>query len=269
MLPALLITFREVVEAVLVVATIAGLVIRMGDKSRIPTIAAAAGAAVLASALVIVGSSLLGLQFHNLYVGPTETLIEGVLMITSAVFMVWAVLSLHNHFAHHKVHLLHKIRGSVEAGENRVLAVLVFTAVFREGIEIALFLSTTFLQENPQQVLIGLMIGALFGLFVAALLMTFTIKLPVYWAFRASTVLLILFSAGLFVRGLGEFVELGYLPETPHVALFFMPQTQSFAHSMIQAVFGLTQTMSFLQIAVYAAYTCALLFLTRTSKQSN
>ncbi len=269
MLPALLITFREVVEAVLIVATIAGLVIRMGEKQRIPTIVWSTLAAVIASVLMVVGGSLVGIRVSELYEGPSEALIEGVLMLVSGAFILWAVLSLHAHFAHHKVHLLQRIRTSVEAQENRILAVLVFTSVFREGVEIALFLSTTFLQEDPQQVLLGFGLGAMFGLFVALLLLTFTIRLPVYWAFRVSTLLLILFSAGLFVRGIHEFVELGYLPETPEFGIAMLSQANSFTQQMVKALFGITHTMSVMQATLYVGYTSALLYLTRTSKESN
>ncbi|PIV71264.1 hypothetical protein COW57_00440, partial [Candidatus Roizmanbacteria bacterium CG17_big_fil_post_rev_8_21_14_2_50_39_7] len=48
-----------------------------------------------------------------------------------------------------------KVRKSIEEQEQRGLFVLVFTAVFREGFEIVLFLSTIYLSSNPQRIFIG------------------------------------------------------------------------------------------------------------------
>ncbi len=266
MLPAFLITFREVIEATLIVATIAGLLIRLEQRHRLPTVVGATVAAVGACILLIFGGSMIGFRMSSFYTGLTEEFVEGVLMLMSAGFIMWAVFVLHSHFAHHKVLLLQKIKGAVDQQENKVLFALVFTAIVREGIEIVLFLSTIFLQESPSAVLSGFGLGVAAGLFVSALLLTFTIRMPVYWAFRISSLLLILFSAGMLARGVNKFVELGVVPQTWEITFAFMPAAKTFAHDMIKSLFGITRTMSLLQIAIYASYTTVLLWATRSKR---
>lgn len=123
-------------------------------------------------------------NFKKLYSGKIEQTTEGVLMITSAIFITWAVFFLHKHFSRYKVELLKKVRDSLEGAEQNGLFILVFTAVFREGFEIVLFLSTIYLSTNPQQIFAGFSAGLLSGLLVAIALFAATIRLPVFYAFR-------------------------------------------------------------------------------------
>src|SRR3989344_6268229 len=173
MLPAFLITFREVIEASLIVATV------------------------------------LGIRIQKIYSGKTEELIEGVLMVTSAIFITWAVFFLHNYFGKYKTRLLAKIKSSVENEEQKGLFWLTFTAVFREGFEIVLFLSTIYFSSNPERIFAGFLTGLMGALVVSFGLFTATLKLPVYSAFRVTSLLLILFAAGLLARGIHEFAEFG------------------------------------------------------------
>lgn len=90
MLPAFLITFREVLEASLIVATILGVLLKLRQHKSIRTVAVATSAAVMLSIFLLIGGSLLGVRVHDAYSGATEEIIEGILMITSAIFITWA-----------------------------------------------------------------------------------------------------------------------------------------------------------------------------------
>jgi high-affinity iron transporter len=81
-----------------------------------------------------------------------------------------------------------------------------------------------------------------------------TLRLPVYYAFRLTSVLLILFAGGLLAHGIHEFAQVGLLPEIGKTTLAFIPEKASFAGQMLQAIFGLTKTMDMVQMTVYAAY---------------
>lgn len=132
---------------------------------------------------------------------------------------------------------------------------LVFTAVFREGFEIVLFLSTIYFSSSPQRVFTGFLGGAVGGLLVSLGLFTATLRLPVYYAFRATSILLILFAAGLLARGVHEFAEAGLLPEIGKMTFAFIPPKASFTGDMLKAVFGITQKMDMIQLSLYAGYT--------------
>lgn len=255
MLPSLLITFREVIEAALIVATILGILTKLDQKKEIKTVWLATVGATIVSIGLLTGASLAGIKVQQVYTGKTEELIDGLLMITSAIFITWAVFFLHNYFGRYKTKLLAHLKETVETGQQRGLFFLVFTAVVREGFEIVLFLSTIYLSSNPQQVLGGFALGGLLALLVCLGLFAATVKMPVFYAFRITSILLILFAAGLLARGAHEFVESGILAATPNVYLPFLPEKTTIAGSMIKSIFGLTQQMDVVQLTLYTLYT--------------
>lgn len=254
MLPAFLITFREVIEASLIVATILGILVKLKQFKGIKTVWYATVLATLLSVLLLAVGSLFGLKMQELYTGKTEEVIEGIFMITSAVFITWAVFFLHKYFSKYKVQLLQKIKATVEKQEQKGLFILVFTAVFREGFEIVLFLSTIYFSSNPQQIFSGFLGGLVGGLLVSLTLFGATLKLPVYYAFKTTTILLILFAAGLLSRGVYEFAEAGVLSEVGGFAIPLLPANGTFTADIINAIFGITKNMDVVQIILYASY---------------
>ena len=172
MLPAFLITFREVIEASLIVATILGILVKLKQTKGIKTVWLATALAVLVSILLLGLGSLFGLKMQELYTGKAEEFIEGVLMFTSAIFITWAVFFLHTYFSSHKAHLLRKVKQTVKEQEQKGLFILVFTAVFREGFEIVLFLSTIYFSSNPQQIFTGFAGGLIGGLLISFIFIT-------------------------------------------------------------------------------------------------
>src|SRR3989338_9361253 len=255
MLPSFLITFREVIEASLIVATILGILVRLKQNKGIKTVWFATAAAALSSILLIIFGSLVGIKVQEIYNGKTEEFIEGILMVASAIFITWAVFFLHNYFGRYKTHLLQKIKDTVEQEEQRGLFVLVFTAVFREGFEIVLFLSTIYFSSNPQSIFTGFLGGLAGGLLISFALFAATLKMPVFYAFRITSVLLIFFAAGLLARGVHEFAEIGFIPEIGKMTFAFIPQKGTFIADMMKAIFGITQKMDLIQLALYGTYT--------------
>ena len=79
--------------------------------------------------------------------------------------------------------------------------------------------------------------------------------MPVYYAFRVSSALLILFAAGLLARGVHEFAEAGLVPEIGEMIFPFIPAKATVAGDMIKAIFGITQKMDMIQLSLYSAYT--------------
>ena len=255
MLPAYLITFREVIEATLIVVTVLSLLVKLNQKKGIKTTLYATGAAALSSMILIAFGSLLGLQIQKLYTGRAEAMIEGGLMVVSAIFITWAVFFLHRTFGRKKIKLLKTVQETIEKNEQKSLFILVFLAVFREGFEIALFLLTIYLSSNPLRIFVGFTGGAITALLVSAALLTSLLKLPLYKTFRITSILLVMFAAGLLARGIHEFNELGMLPELGKVTLAFIPHSSTFMGSLIQTIFGMSRTMNMVQISSYLSYT--------------
>lgn len=253
MFAAFIITFREVIEASLIVAAISGILVKLDQKKSLRTVWMATSAAALVSIFFLIAGSIIGFSVGGLF-EKNEPYIEGSMMIISAIFITWAVFFLHKYFASSKTHLISKIKKTVEQEEQRGLFMLVFVAVFREGFEIVLFLSTIYFSSNPQSVFTGFLFGAVIALIVSFGLFTITQRLPVHYAFQATSILLILFGAGLLIRGVSEFVEVGILPEIGKMTLLFLPQSTSFLGDILKAIFGITQEMDVLQLTLYSIY---------------
>lgn len=269
MLPAFLITFREVIEASLIVATILGILVRLKQENAVKSVWMATLSAAILSVTLLVAGSLVGVKVQEVYTGRTEELIEGILMVTSAVFITWAVFFLHNYFGKYKAHLIQKIKSTVENQEQKGIFFLTFVAVFREGFEIVLFLSTIYFSSDPKSILSGFGLGSLAGLLVSFGLFTASLKLPIYYAFRTTSALLILFAAGLLARGIHEFAEYGLLPEIGKLTFEFIPAKATFAGEMLKAIFGITQKMDMIQLSIYAVYVAFMsyrVFVRRASK---
>jgi high-affinity iron transporter len=257
MLPALLITFREVLEAALIVATILGILTKLGHHQSIKTVWTATISALLVSVLLLAGGSLLGLKIQELFEAQ-EALFEGIVMIISAFFITWAVFFLHKTFGHYKLQLLQQVRQTMELNQKRGIFLLVFTAVFREGFEIILFLSTMFFSSRPIDILNGFILGAMIATIIAILLFKTTIKLPVFYAFRITSLLLILFAAGLLAHGYHELTEAGVISEIgflPTLTFSFLPEKTSVLGSTIRAVFGLAKQMHTVEFILWSGYT--------------
>ena len=227
MIPTLLITMREVVEASLIVATILGILTKLHQTNEIKIVWIAAALAFVSNFLLVIAGSLIGVHFQKFLEVPK---IEGMISIASACFVTWAVFFLHTQFASKKVKLLSHMRETIAEGG---IFAFTFITVFREGVEIALFLSTLYLTTSPLSIISGFFAGVVLGVGVSVLFFRATIKLPVYWAFRATSMLLIIFAAGLLARGVAAFPfhSMQTLPLLVSLLYIFLMHRRVFVHS--------------------------------------
>lgn len=97
-------------------------------------------------------------------------------------------------------------------------------------------------------------LGFVLALTVSVLLVTATLKMPVYRAFQITTLLLILFAAGLVGRGVHEFTEIGVLPQLREITFTFFPPAGHIAGDIFNVLFGWSRTMNYLELVSYVAY---------------
>ncbi len=96
--------------------------------------------------------------------------------------------------------------------------------------------------------------GLTAGLLISFAFFTATLRMPIFYAFRFTSVMLILFAAGLLSRGVHEFAEAGLIPEIGKFSLHLIPTKTTFAGGMIKSIFGITQQMDLIQISLYTSY---------------
>ncbi len=261
MFPSFIITFREVFEAALVVAMISGIFVRLGEKNKVRFVWMGAGAAVIVSIVLVFFGSYVGFVFQEFYTGRTEELMEGILSWLTAACVTWAVLTLDHHFRRYKLRLIQKINTEVKTGQMVGIFMLAFTSVFREGVEIILLLSTLLLTARPADVMYGFGWGVLVGGIASILIFTATIKLPVHAILRSTTILLVLFSAGLLAKGVHEFMELGLFSSVMSIPIPFVPARETIVGALMYGLFGIRNVMDIVQIVTYVTYTYIMIHL--------
>jgi high-affinity iron transporter len=203
-IPSLVITFREALEAALIVAIMVTYLKKVG-KGELTRYA------YLGSGAAVVISLVLGVAIQMVYGGMSDVnaeLFEGVASLTAVVVLTYMIFWMTKHSKNIRGELEEKLDIAVSQGELYSIATLAFVAVFREGLETVLFLTTTFVQDAAGTI-IGVMAGTAIVLVLAVLLMRGTYQLDIKKFFGYTSILLIVFSAGLAGYGVHELIEAG------------------------------------------------------------
>ena len=202
--PSLMITFREALEAALIVAIIVSYLGKVG-KSKLSRYA------YLGSGAAIILSLILGFLVQSMYGGLSEIaakLFEGIASITAVAVLTYMIFWMTGHSRRIKGELHDKIDVAIGRNELYSIASLAFVAVFREGLETVLFLSTMFIQDAAGT-LVGVIVGGTIVLGLAVLLIRGTYKLDLKRFFGYTSILLVVFAAGLSGYGVHELIEAG------------------------------------------------------------
>ncbi len=265
LIPSLLITFREALEAALIVAIMVTYLKKVG-KGELTRYAYLGSGAAVAISLV------LGVAIQMVYGGMskvTAALFEGIASLTAVAVLTYMIFWMTEHSKNIRGEIQEKIDVAVSRGELYSIASLAFVAVFREGLETVLFLTTTFFQDATGTI-IGVVVGAAIVLVLAVLLMRGTYQLDIKKFFGYTSIILIVFSAGLAGYGVHELIEagknLGYdfgvLGEKPFNinpplnpdGTYPVLHEKGIAGSILKALVGYDGNPEWLRIIVYLGY---------------
>lgn len=201
---AFLITLREGLEISLVVAIIAAYLVKTGHRRHLPSMWVGVGAAAIASiASGFVFDSLIG----DL-TGRWEQAIEGTLAFLAVAVLTWMIFWMRRNSRNISGDLHAKI--DVALGRSTLaLAVISFVAVAREGFETALFLiGAETSATSGAAVVVGGFVGLAVSVVLGVAFYAGSAHIDLRRFFQYTGLLLILFAAGLFAKGLHEFREL-------------------------------------------------------------
>ena len=247
MLAALLITFREGLEAALIVGIVLGYLKRTGHMDRQGGVWWGVAAAV-------------GARFE----GRAEQIFEGATMLLAAGVLTWMVFWMQAQGRRIKGELEEGVQKAVAAEQGWALFSLAFIAVVREGIETVLFLSAAAFSSSPAQTLVGGLIGLAAAVAVGWALFAASGRLNMRRFFQVTSVLLIVFAAGLAAHGVHEFQEAGLLP-------IFVEHVWDINHildengtlgSILKSLFGYNGNPSLMEVVSYVGYLAAIMLTT-------
>jgi len=163
-------------------------------------------------AIAAVGASvLLGLTILAAYgglAGASAEIFEGVASLTATVVLTYMILWMTRHAQTIKVELERKVETAVTTGQLLGIVALSFVAVFREGLETVLFLTTLAIIDSSGT-LIGAVAASLIVIAVAMIMMKGIYRLDIKRFFQVTSVILIIFAAGLTGYGVHELIDAG------------------------------------------------------------
>ncbi|MDQ6981760.1 MAG: FTR1 family protein, partial [Mariprofundus sp.] len=209
MLSTLIIVFREVLEAMLVV----GIATAAAREANIQTrwIYGGIGGGLIAAILVALFADFLSGSMQGM---GQEVLNAGVL-IAASMMMAWTAIWMGKHGRE----MSRKIRQSCQHVEGSgtakmMLAMVVGLAVTREGSEVVLFLYGVAAagDTGASAMLGGGAVGMLLGVVVALGLYQSLIHIPLRYVFLIVTCLIVLLSAGMASQGVAWLVMIDVLP---------------------------------------------------------
>ena len=266
MLAALLITFREGLEAALIVGITLGALRRLGRRDRGISVWAGAIAAIAVSVLAALALNAVGVALE----GRGEQVFEGATMLLACGVLTWMVLWLQRQGGRTQTDLEEHTRRALLEDSPRMLFGVAFVAVLREGIETALFLTAASLSVAAGQTLLGGALGLLAALAVGWLIYAGGKRLDVRAFFRVTGVLLILFAAGLLAHGVHELQEAGLLPVVIEHVWDISPilSDEGTLGSLLKALLGYNANPSLLEVVAYVGYLVAALVAWRRSSRA-
>ncbi|MDR4326070.1 iron permease [Bacillus pseudomycoides] len=215
-LQAFLITFREVLEALLIVGIITTYLKRTDSKQFVKYVWLGAGLAVVASYIV-------ALVFQVVFTGfaamGSEMYLKISIIFVSAILLTQMVFWMAEHSKNMKANMENKMSQYITAGNIIGMVVHSFLVVLREGVETVFFFAAI-TGGNIGEAMKGW--GAISGLLVAVVVSylffkgTMRISLKVF--FKVTGAFIVLIAAGLLVQGISMLQDLKILGSVmPHV----------------------------------------------------
>ena len=252
MLAALIIVFREVFEAGLIVGIV--LAVTRTVPHRNAWIGGGLVAGILAACVVAVFAGALS----NLFAGMGQELFNATILVVAVVMLTW-----HNVWmARHGSELAGELRAAgqavVEGSKSLLaLAIVVGVAVLREGSEVVLFLYGVLAggDDSTASVALGGFAGLALGAAVCMLTYFGLVRIPMRALFATTTVLIGLLAAGMAAQAASFLEKANWLTLMDNVVWDsgWILSDSSFLGRALHTLIGYTDQPTAMQLTVYLA----------------
>ena len=269
MLAGFLLALREGIEAALIIGIVLGMLRKMNRMDRAGMVWLGVGVASVLSIGVAIALNVLGAEFE----GPAEQAFEGLMMLFAAAVLTWMIFWMQKQGRETQRSLEADVRNALAPGARWALFLVAFLAVAREGIELALFLTAVNFAEpgltaGAEAPILG-WLGGLLGLSAAIIIgwLTFesALKLNMRRFFQFTSIVLVVFAAGLVGHAIGELNELGWVPAlvAPLYDVNGFISEASVVGKFMKALFGYIASPSLSQTIGYVGYFAVVLGVMR------
>jgi high-affinity iron transporter len=253
MIPTLVITLREGLEAALIVGIVAAFLVREGRRDALRAMWIGVAVAVVlcigvAVALRIAGESLPQREQEGL-----ETIVGLIAVAMISYMVVW--------MRRHSRELKHSLEGSaaraLAAGSAMALAGMAFLAVLREGFETSVFLLAVFQDtSDPATAGAGAVIGLLIALALGAAIYRGGVRINLSRFFRFTGIVLVLVAAGLLATSIHTAHEAGWFNglQSEAVDLSWLVKPGTVIGSLLTGMLGLQPSPTVGEATAYLLY---------------
>jgi high-affinity iron transporter len=269
MITSFVLSLREGIEAALIIGIVFGSLRRTGrtDLNRL------LWAGVISAFILSLFSALLLRAVDKELEGRAEYIFEGITLLLAAGVLTWMIFWMHRESGSMKSQLENRVNRAANLGGGGALFFLAFFAVLREGIELALYLTASSLTSSGIQTLLGTSIGLVVACLLGYLIYTATLRLNMQRFFQVTSVILILFAAGLIAQSVAEFNEAGIIPViiSPIWNLNPLLDDHSIVGMIFSTLFGYHGSPSLTEVMGYSIYILVtfLLFIKAKDLQEN
>jgi high-affinity iron transporter len=262
MLAALIIVFREVFEAGLIVGIVLAVTGSVPHRNRW------IGGGVLTGALAACVVAASAGALSELFAGMGQELFNAMILGVAVMMLTWHTVWM----AHHGREMAGEMRAvgqAVAAGTKSLLAlaVVVGVAVLREGSEVALFLYGVVASDAgaPLSLAIGGIIGLALGVAVCLLTYFGLMRIPQRALFATTTALITLLAAGMAAQAVAFLERANWLNSLDTVVWDseWLLSEKSIAGRALHTLIGYTDQPTEMQLLVYVGVLLVTVMLMR------
>lgn len=252
MFAASLITLRETLEASLVVGVMLAFLTFTQNMRHKKFVWLGVAAGVVFSLIVAWGLHALSMEFE----GAGEEIYEGVMMLVAAGLLTWMIFWMINQGRHMKKQIESEVAVHIENNHWLGIFILSFVSTAREGIETAIFLQAAIFNAQAGATLVGALLGIVVAVTLAFVMFKGFAAVPLRTFFSITSILLLLFGAGLVAHGIHEFEEAGLLPPLiEHVwDMNGVLHEDGAIGGLMKGLFGYNGNPSLLEVLGYLGY---------------
>jgi high-affinity iron transporter len=255
-LATFVITWRETIEAALIVGILLAYLRKVGRQHEFRYIFGGVFLALVASVLFAGFSGLVG----RLLQGIGEDLFDALILLAAVAVLTYMVVWMHHNAREIKGELLSKADDALASRHLWALGTLAFVGVFREGVETVLFLWGVLLQAGPVADITLQAAGGFLGVVVGVVMAWLFFKgfghLDLRIFFKVTGIVLLFIAAGMLSSAGGRLIAAGLLPSLvePLWDSSWLLSEHSLIGSLITSLFGYRSHPSLMELLLYIGY---------------
>lgn len=265
MIAVILIVFREVLEAELIISVI--LAACKGYKISHLVIAGITSGVIFSGLLALFTNSI-----ENALSGTGQEVFNSALLLTATLMLSWQIVWMSTKGKEMADASRNEVRNILSEGnKNYAIAVVVAIAVMREGSEVVLFMYSIIISTGTSvtAMFTGGIIGVGAGIVFTFLLYRGLILIPLKFIFLLSNIVLTFIAAGLASQGIGILSSIDIIPAIKDTVWdsSWLLSDNSWQGGLARAIFGYTSTPSGVQIITWILVAALILSISSLLKR--